>query len=209
MDRTIEEVWMPLLNRNDSLKDEFISFINLIPVQTCEYLAKRAFADRNKGISKNQQNKVIERVEEAIGKGLYQRIKTKYKDFDGEQQRNCARLFRKLILGEEIKIKLEEDEKDKKFRLNEKDIVRLLVKGVTYTYRNVRFHGETFSPFRSSVSSMKTYAHAYFLFLYAYFLLLMLLNVEYSTEIDINNIVENIKTNRIQFENLFQDFINK
>lgn len=209
MDRTVEEVWMPLLNKNEDLKNSFKFFINMIPVQTCEYLAKRAIADRNPGISKNQQDKVSERVEQAIDKELYRRIKIKYKDFDGEQQRNCARLFRKLILGEKIEIKMGEEKKGKEFKLDEKDIVLLLVKGITYTYRNERFHGETFSPFRSSVSSLKTYAHAYFLFLYAYFLLLMLLCVEYSREIDISNIVENIQTNSSQFENLFKDFINQ
>ncbi len=160
--RTVEEVWMPLLNKNEDLRNSFKFFINLIPVQTCEYLAKRAIADKNPGISKNQQTKVSERVEQAIGNELYRRIKIKYKDFDGEQQRNCARLFRKLILEEKINIKMGEEEKGKEFKLDEKDIVLLLVKGITYTYRNERFHGETFSPFRSSVSSLKTYAHAYF-----------------------------------------------
>jgi hypothetical protein len=40
------------------------------------------------------------------------------------------------------------------------------------TYRHERFHGEAFSPFRSSKAKLKTYAHAYFLLISAYVLIL-------------------------------------
>jgi len=39
-------------------------------------------------------------------------------------------------------------------------------------FRNERFHGTTFPPFRSSMAKLKTYAHAYFLLMVAYALLL-------------------------------------
>jgi hypothetical protein len=46
------------------------------------------------------------------------------------------------------------------------------------TYRHERFHGEAFSPFRSSKATLKTYAHAYYLLSCAYIVILGLLELK-------------------------------
>lgn len=203
MKRTIEEIWIPLLNTNIKLKEALNSFVAIIPIQTCEYLAKRAIADNKPGVSDNQQGLIKERVSDSLGKKLYEAILKKYENFDDKQQRKCGRFFHKLILGNKMELD------GKNFKLNDKEVVLLILKGILYTYRNERFHGETFSPFRSSASSLKTYAHAYFLFLYAYFLLLLLIHSENSNEIELELIVDNIRKNTDFFENVFKNIIDK
>ena len=56
-------------------------------------------------------------------------------------------------------------------KLEEYKRLWFMMGGVLYTARNERFHGDNFSHFKSSLSSIKTYGHFYYLLLFTYSLL--------------------------------------
>lgn len=62
--------------------------------------------------------------------------------------------------------------------LSPREKLRALMEMCVVTYRHERFHGEAFSPFRSSKASLKTYAHAYYLLMVAYVIVLGLLQLQ-------------------------------
>ncbi len=59
--------------------------------------------------------------------------------------------------------------------LTPKEKLHSLMEICLSTYRHERFHGVSFSPFRSSKATLKTYAHAYYMLMVAYVILLGLL----------------------------------
>lgn len=54
--------------------------------------------------------------------------------------------------------------------------LNIAINGLLYSFRNDRVHGGSFSPFRSSKASLRTYAHSTYSFLLTYYLLLSLLH---------------------------------
>jgi hypothetical protein len=93
--------------------------------------------------------------------GLLPEIAQKYSAPNVSQSdlRKSAMLLRKIFKGEKIKVGLFDDN----FSLTER--FSLLILGVLYTFRNDRFHGDMHPPFKSSLATLQTYAHAHFCFL--------------------------------------------
>ena len=130
-----------------------------VPVQTCEYLFKRLVFDQ----------KVRDRVfkREDLLK-LLGYIENKYDPTNEDDRRKGAILLRRVLRREENLTVAS----DTNFELEERSLSLLLISGILYTTRNDRIHGNSFSPFVSSVASLKTYTHPYFAFISTYYVLL-------------------------------------
>lgn len=84
-----------------------------------------------------------------------------------------------------------------------------LISIVRPQFRNERFHGTTFPPFRSSAAKLKTYAHGYFILQVAYALLLEVFlyrNFGVISQVDAG---ETIKNNKEIFAKLFERELTK
>lgn len=140
-----------------------------IPLQTCEYFAKRVLdstANPNE-----HSNQFIKRVEQTLGASLLADIHAKY-DYawltpktKAETQRKLGWLIKIILSGKQVTIG------SGLYQLNDEEIARLLISTILPQFRNERFHGNVRPPFRSSSATPKSYAHAYFLLLYAYSLM--------------------------------------
>ncbi|WP_371017749.1 hypothetical protein [Pseudalkalibacillus sp. JSM 102089] len=108
----------------------------------------------------------------------------------------------------DIKLKTEHqieiDLKSKRgYKIDLEDKLNILINGILYTFRNDRAHGAVFSPFRSSMASLKTYAHSNFCFLAAYILLLILMSNNNEYKMKNESVVENITQNIYLFQKLY------
>jgi hypothetical protein len=135
--------------------------MSLIPVQTCEYLAQKLLKSYPNGEAKQIIDRMSWRNNNSKFLGLLPEIAQKYSAPNVSQSdlRKSAMLLRKIFKGEKIKVGLFDDN----FSLTER--FSLLILGVLYTFRNDRFHGDMHPPFKSSLATLQTYAHAHFCFL--------------------------------------------
>lgn len=121
-----------------------------------------------------------------------------------------GRLACYLVNGKTVKFP--SGDKTVEYTLNDEQLMKLIVLGLLYTYRNERFHGSIFSSvFRSSSATLNTYAHAYYMFILAYFILLILIAPILHDETDeydslekvFDEISNNILHNTNQFKKIF------
>jgi hypothetical protein len=146
----------------------FLPLANVIPMQTCEFAAKRIL--KSKATPDQHSEAFLKRVKGCFGNALYSSFLSKYEPIwatsPDEAQRKSGAFLRKLVLGSEMDINGE------KYTLSQEKKTSFLVSIVMPQFRNERFHGTTFPPFRSSAAKLKTYAHGYFILQVAYALLL-------------------------------------
>jgi hypothetical protein len=177
-----------------------------MPSQSYEYLGKRMFKDYT--ILNPRSNALYKRIAMTNGNiepkidNLLKDIFTKYGNPDnGEKTRKIGRLLYKLLNLNNISLpKFNDQLNTNQYNLDLNDRIDLIVNGLLYTYRNERFHGNTFSPFKSSKASIQTYSHAHYLFLWTYFLVnitkLYLNNTTIYPEDVENNTLTNKKNER-------------
>jgi hypothetical protein len=207
--------WFDIITINPSIQNCLESFIKLMPSQSYEYLGKRMFD--NYSVTEPKNNPLYTRIAMTNGnidikiKNLLADIYLKFgAPSNGDKSRKIGRLIHKLLSGESISLPDNSDSsKTLTYTFELKEKLDLIVNGLLYTYRNERFHGNTFSPFKSSKASLKTYSHAHYLFLWTYFLVnitkLYLNNISIS-HIDIE---ENLATNINSFERLYGRHLEK
>lgn len=140
-----------------------------VPLQTCEYFAKRILDSTAKPNAHSAQ--FITRAQQTLGAALLADIHLKY-DTDwltiGKEaatQRKLGGLIKLILKGKQVTIGAGT------YQLSSQEIARLLISTILPQFRNERFHGSVRPPFRSSSATLKTYAHAYFLLIYAYSLM--------------------------------------
>jgi hypothetical protein len=168
--------WFTIINTNNGLLQQVEDFFEVIPSQSYEYLAKRMLD--NYSIVNPRSNKLYTRLAMTNGivdvkiDNLLKDLFVKYGSLtDGDSTRKVGRIMYKLLLGETITLPDSIDgNSTNQYNLDIKEKIDILVNGLLYTYRNERFHGNTFSPFKSSKASLQTYSHAHYLFLWSYFL---------------------------------------
>lgn len=146
----------------------FLPLADVIPMQTCEFAAKRIL--KSKATPDQHSEAFLKRVKGCFGDALYTSFISKYEPMwvtsPEEAQRKSGAFLRKLVLGNEMDIN------GGKYTLSKEKTASFLVSIVLPQFRNERFHGTTFPPFRSSAAKLKTYAHGYFILQVAYALLL-------------------------------------
>lgn len=138
-----------------------------IPVQSCEYLFKKIVADIDEPESRSRFRKRIDGLGDSAINQLVGHLRATYGEGSLESGRKGALLLRRALRGEILRLGSDID-----FQLSGLSRSRFLMSVFLYTARNDRIHGESFSPFVSSVASLRTYTHPYFAFLASYYLLL-------------------------------------
>lgn len=140
-----------------------------IPLQTCEYLAKRILESTS--TPNEHSDAFIKRVKNTLGAGLLSDIHIKYDsgwltpNKRAETQRKLGGLLKIIISGRPVTVGANA------YHFSADEISQLMISTILPQFRNERFHGNVRPPFRSSKATLKTYAHAYFLFIYAYSLM--------------------------------------
>ncbi|OVE53984.1 hypothetical protein [Chryseobacterium mucoviscidosis] len=207
--------WFDVISNNQNIKNSVESFLELMPSQSYEYLAKRMLD--NYSITNPKANPLYTRIAMSNGNldikldNLLKDLYTKYGNLtNGEDTRKVGRIVFKLLNGENINL---EDSLNSTqintyfFDLKEK--IDLVVNGLIYTYRNERFHGNTFSPFKSSKASLQTYSHAQYLFFWTYFLVNITKLYINNINISIQEVSENMSTNIESFKKLYGRHLKK
>lgn len=93
--------------------------------------------------------------------------------------------------------------------LSPREKLRVLMEICVATYRHERFHGEAFSPFRSSKATLKTYAHAYYLLLVTYLVILGLLQQQKKGGLSAADIYSLAEQSVERFRAFFCDVLNE
>lgn len=201
--------WKSLLNKNSTLKNQFKNLIKLIPSQSYEYLGKRAL--ENYSPLNPKANALYTRIaltngnKELVIDNLLQHLYYKYGNpSTAEITRKVGRIFYKLLFGDTINLPdINDSNREISFFLSFDQKMDLVINGLLYTFRNERFHGNTFSPFKSSQASLKTYSHAHYMFLWTYFLVNLTKLYLRNTSINIKEIIDNNNLNISAFKDLY------
>jgi hypothetical protein len=179
--------------------------VSALPMQTCEFVAKRIHKCREEQDSHAEA--FLKRVRAVFGEDLYTAYNGKYDPLWASEpetaQRRSGAFLRKLIQCKSMEID------GKSFQLNHEKSVLFLISVVMTQFRNERFHGSTAPPFRSSAAKLKTYAHAYFLFLVAYSLLLEVFLYRGFMVTDSDQVARNIADNQSLFLRVFRNAVDK
>lgn len=155
------EVVESLINKEDDLKDAFEYLVSNTSISAARYTTVRLFYAKQLSVA--PQNKFVrERVEKVLSKNMLEAIKKVYMDERGDMDtRNVIDVARRLIRllnGQGIQIG---DTSYKPIPLC--DRIELLISGILYTSRCERFHGDIYSPLKSTKTTLLTYYEYYFL----------------------------------------------
>lgn len=197
LNKTSEDILINQLNRSSDLLQAIKKLFDSVPLQATEFLVRRLF-EATSGSLKSQQTQIIERVTDSLGSDLFESIKLKYGVLNPESQRKAGMLLQLIISGKRVDIN------GKNYQLNTLQILKMLINGLLYTYRNERFHGDAFSPFKSSKTQIKTYAHSYFCLIATYFFISQLIFQHFESQFDIDKIANSLNENTIRFNLIFE-----
>lgn len=196
LNKVSEDILINQINQNVNLQSAFSDLMNSVPLQATEFLVKRLFETTTASL-KSQQNQIIERVTDSLGQDLFDNFKTKYGVLTPDSQRKAGMLLQIMVTGAKVNIS------GKDFQLNNLQIIKFLTNGILYTYRNERFHGDAFSPFKSSKTQIKTYSHSYFCLITTYFFIAQLIYKHFESEFNIDRIATTLKENIIRYNLVF------
>lgn len=194
-----EDILLNQYSRNLQLLSTIKTLFRSIPLQATEFLVRRLFESASVAIE-SQQNNIIERVEKSIGKDLYEAVKTKYGHLTPDNQRKAGMLLQLIIAGEKVSVG------ERQFQLNLLETLKLIANGILYTYRNERFHGDAFSPFKSSKTQIKTYAYSYYCLNATYVLLAQLIYYHFPDKFDLNLIAGQLDENIARYNLVFSSY---
>lgn len=198
------------INKSTDTCNTYSSLTDIIPLQTCEFVAKRILENNIafKASPKNNdirsfRNRVIGSLNQTIYDDFIEKYESEWTSNKAATQRNAGRLLQKLLKGEDITIIKE------KYKLSIENKALFLTAVTMPQFRNERFHGQTTPPFRSSTAKLKTYAHAYYIFHVAYIHLLEVFLYRKFNVIDIPTTEKTIKDNKALFLKIFNDTLSK
>ena len=207
--------WDDIISNNQNVKDCIENFLKLMPSQSYEYLAKRMLD--NYSITTPKANPLYTRLAMTNGNidvkidELLKDLYTKYGNLtNGDETRKVGRIIFKLLNGDNVVLpKSTNSAQNNSYSLVLNEKIYLVVNGLLYTYRNERFHGNTFSPFKSSKASLQTYSHAHYLFLWSYFLVNITKLYLNNINISIQEVIDNISENTSSFKKLYGRHLKK
>lgn len=196
LNKTSEDILINQINRSTNLSDALASLFNSVPLQATEFLVRRLFETTTASL-KSQQIQIIERVTDSLGQDLFDSFKTKYGTLTPVNQRKAGMLMQLIISGIRVDI-------DGKFyQLDKLQTIKLLINGLLYTYRNERFHGDAFSPFKSSKTQIKTYAHSYYCLIATYFFISQLICQHFPTQFNVDIVADSLNENTTRYNLVF------
>ncbi len=155
------EVVESLINKEADLKDTFEYLVSNTSISAARYTIVRLFYAKQLSVAP-QIKFVRERVEKVLPKDMLEAIEKVYMDGEGRMNtrnvKDVARRLIRLLNGQDIQIG---DTSYKPIPLC--DRIELLISGILYTSRCERFHGDIYSPLKSSKTTLLTYYEYYFL----------------------------------------------
>lgn len=207
--------WSDIITNNVNILNSINRFFELMPSQSYEYLGKRMFEEYT--ILTPRSNQLYKRIAMTNGNidskidNLLKDTYTKYGNPEnGDKTRKVGRLIYRLLTSNNISLpKFDNKVEFNQYSLNNIERIDLVVNGLLYTYRNERFHGNTFSPFKSSKASLQTYSHAHYLFLWTYFLVNITKLYLNNVPIEAIDVEKNMTDNIDIFEKLYGRHLNK
>ena len=153
--------------------------LSYIPVQACEYLAKRIYTDwPPDGDDSKNSTLIMKRVGFGPGNppipnypasvGLLKEIAIKYAApaLNADSIRRIATLLKKALNGDALIVGTQS------CSLSLEERTALLIGALLYTFRNDRFHANIQPPFKSSTGTLQTYAHVHYCFIACHMLVL-------------------------------------
>lgn len=194
-----------------------------MPQQTADYMAARILECWVHANIRETGN-IKDRVNRSFGRKRYDEVRDKYLTpdlqnpgyfqlaYDG--RRNAGRFLRLLFRSttqqpQRIQQKSAKyptlDLSDPDNLLTAKSKLECLLDICLATYRHERFHGEAFSPFRSSKAKLKTYAHAYYLLMISYVLSLGIMELKSQGGLAIDQIECVANRFAVLFASFFED----
>lgn len=164
--RTEKELMMPLVNKNQRVKEMWEGFLSEIPISVLRFAIMRCFIQHDLAIT-DKAEKISERAKGILTKELYADIKAKYKlnetvKPDADVLRRSSLLLQKILRGEKVTVN------DNEYTVDLEKRLLFMLSCVLYTYRCERFHGDYFSPFKSDMATLNTYAFSYYLLTFSY-----------------------------------------
>jgi len=196
LDKVCEDILINQVNNSNELKNALENHLSAIPLQATEFLVKRIFQDDPDSLT-SQQQRITERVKNSLGEDLFLEIETKYKPLTADSQRNCGLFLQILMSGIEVEIN------GNKYSVSLINRIKFLINGILYSYRNERFHGDAFSPFKSSQTKIKTFAHSYYCLLSTYFFICQLIHQHFSSEVDLTQVASTLEENTTRYKLIF------
>ena len=171
--RTVNELIKPLVDNNQQVKDIWERFFSEIPISVLKFAVMRCFIQHDLAIT-DKTEKVSRRAKDILTDELYAAIKAKY-NFDetvkpnADVLRKSSLLLQKILRGERVSLN------DREYTLDLESRLDFMLSCVLYTYRCERFHGDYFSPFKSDMATLNTYAFSYYMLIFSYIYLWMLI----------------------------------
>lgn len=190
-------------------RQAFFSLLEQVPFQTCEYLFKQiALGAPYSSLSTaaGSLSKFAKRLLFNNGGGpivsfpllyLLSFLSTRYSYNDNAKRRNGAALLRLALKGQRLALEGVD------LQLSVSDRVFLLLSGLAYSFRNDRAHANSIAPFQSSLATLRTYAHCWFMFLLTYQCLVCYLRTRPDPPILTGNTDENFRRNNEKYIALF------
>lgn len=159
--RISKEVFESLINSDPHLQNAYNSLICNVSLSALKYMALRLYFRKDLSVAP-QMAFVRGRANSILGEELLSALFDAYKNDDGlldaKGVNDIARRFDRILQG------LDVNAGDKTFNAISFDKrIELLISVVLYSSRCERFHGDIYSPFKSSKAKLTTYYEYYFL----------------------------------------------
>lgn len=156
-----KDVIEAFINKESDLKDAFNYLVSNTSISAARYATVRMFYAKQLSVAP-QVRFVRDRIESVLSRDMLDSIKEFYTDEEGEMDTRhmidvAIRLIR-LLNGQDIQVG---EIKYKSIPLCNR--IELLISGILYTSRCERFHGDIYSPLKSSKTKLLTYYEYYFL----------------------------------------------
>ena len=192
-----------------------------MPQQTADYAASRIL-DCYINSNPPHTEEVKKRAVRNLGSRRYEEFRNKFLvlnpqnasvlDFPYQNRRNAGRLMR-MMFKQTVPITQRTTDASRGASsldlsvitnlLTHQEKLGALMEICLATYRHERFHGEAFSPFRSSKAKLKTYSHAYFMLISAYVLILGMLQLQGKGGLKIQDVLSVANQSMKQFYSFF------
>lgn len=161
-----DDVIAPYCNNDENVRKMFEMLFSNVSLSSLRYLIARLFFKMELSVSP-QIAYVRGRAEQLLGKDVLKAIHSKYVDstggMDATNLHKAACLIRLILLGREVDIN---GVKLKSLDLSKR--VEFYVSCVLYSSRCERFHGDHYSPLKSSLADLGTYYEYYYFLTFSY-----------------------------------------
>lgn len=161
-----DDVITPYCDSDENVRKMFEMLFSNVSLASLRYLVARLFFRMELSVSP-QVDYVRSRAEHLLGKDALKAIHSKYVDSTGDlnaaNQHKAACLIRLILQGRDVDIN---GVKLKSLNLSKR--VELYVSCVLYSSRCERFHGDHYSPLKSSLTDLGTYYEYYYFLFFSY-----------------------------------------